>query len=92
MTLSYAAMAQYFSTQLFGRAITALNLICFLSVFVMQYFFKAIINCLEQLAQIVCPEIAYKSAFSLILFIQILGFIWFLLLREEKHGNLIANS
>jgi MFS family permease len=85
VTLSYAALSQYFPAHYAGKAITAVNLIMFLTAFLMQYIIGLTVHLLLMINS-VSTSIAYKTTFLLMIIIQLFTFIWFVYQRE-RHSS-----
>ncbi len=81
-SLAFAIISQEFPAKLTGRAITALNLLVFLTAFASQWAFGAIVN------QWPAQGGGYQShgyavAFGVFLALQLAGFMW--LLSHRRH-------
>jgi MFS family permease len=76
--LSFAILAELFPKTASGRANGALNLLHIGSAFVVQTGFGIIVQLWPGHAG-QYPAIAYQTAFSLVIGLQIVGFVWFLL-------------
>jgi MFS family permease len=74
--LSYAILAEYFPTELAGRANAALNLFHIGGAFVVQYMTGLVVQ-LWAPTNGHYPEIAYQSAFALNVCLQIAATVWF---------------
>jgi MFS family permease len=74
--LSYAIMAEYFPTELAGRANAALNLFHIGGAFLVQYVTGLVVQ-LWVPADGHYPEIAYQTAFAFNVGLQIAAAIWF---------------
>lgn len=76
-TLAYAAISQYFPKDYAGRATTTLNMILFLTAFLIQFGMGLIIEKWpsDQLGHYSAH--GYYYAFSFIIVLQIIGFIWY---------------
>ena len=76
--LSYAILAEYFPTELAGRANAALNFFHIGGAFVVQYMTGVVVQ-LWAPVDGHYPEIAYQTAFALNVGLQIAATIWFTL-------------
>jgi MFS family permease len=76
--LSYAILAEYFPTELAGRANAALNLFHIGGAFVVQYLTGLVVQ-LWTPTDGHYPEIAYQTAFAFNVGLQIAAAIWFAL-------------
>jgi MFS family permease len=76
--LSYAILAEYFPTELAGRANAALNLFHIGGAFVVQYMTGLVVQ-LWAPTDGHYPEIAYQTAFAFNVSLQIAAAIWFAL-------------
>lgn len=76
-SLAFAILSQQFPAHLTGRATTALNLLVFLTAFVSQWAFGAIVNHWP-LAGGGYASAGYSVAFGVFLALQLCGFIWML--------------
>jgi MFS family permease len=74
--LSYAILADYFPTELAGRANAALNLFHIGGAFVVQYMTGLVVQ-LWAPTDGHYPEIAYQTAFAFNVGLQIVAGIWF---------------
>lgn len=74
--LSYAILAEYFPTELAGRANAALNLFHIGGAFVVQYITGLVVQ-LWAPTDGHYPEIAYQTAFALNVGLQIAAGVWF---------------
>jgi len=88
--LSYAILAEYFPTQLAGRANAALNLFHIGGAFVVQYVTGLVVQ-LWVPTDGQYPEIAYQTAFACNVGLQIVAAVWFartwVLTRLRKVGG-----
>ena len=88
--LSYAILAEYFPTELAGRANAALNLFHIGGAFVVQYMTGLVVQ-LWAPTDGHYPEIAYQTAFAFNVGLQIAAAIWFaltwVLTRLRKDGQ-----
>jgi MFS family permease len=85
--LSYAIMAEYFPTELAGRANAALNLFHIGGAFVVQYATGLVVQ-LWAPTDGHYPEIAYQTAFAFNVGLQIAAAVWFVLTcRDAKRLN-----
>lgn len=75
--VQYAVLSQHYPRQLSGRANTAMNLLVFVTIFILQYTIGAIINLWPQASPGHYPQIAYQSAFGFVLLLQLSALVWF---------------
>ena len=80
--LSFAILAEYFPKELAGRANGALNLFHIAAAFAVQYVTGVMLQHWTPQAGHY-PEIAYQTAFTLNLAIQIAAWIWFMFPRAQ---------
>jgi MFS family permease len=76
--LSYAILAEYFPTELAGRANAALNLFHIGGAFVVQYMTGVVVQLWAPIDGHY-PEIAYQAAFSVNVVLQVAAAVWFAL-------------
>ncbi|MEH6443917.1 MAG: MFS transporter [Oceanospirillaceae bacterium] len=82
-SLMYATLLQQFPKRLSGRVITSLNLLLFVSIFLLQWIMGLIVNLWPIAASGHSPLIAYQYAFSLAISLQVVGLIWYLSQRKK---------
>ena len=75
--ISYAVLSQSFPVHLAGRANTALNLLVFVVAFIAQWGIGAVIELWPVTAEGGYDPAGYRTAFGIMLSLQILGLIWF---------------
>ena len=75
-SLSYVGLLQNFPDHFSGRVYTSANLLVFLFAFLIQWGVGVIINMWSQTNIGGFPPIGYRTAFFVILFIQILALSW----------------
>ena len=85
--LSYAILAEYFPTELAGRANAALNLFHIGGAFVVQYMTGLVVQ-LWAPTDGHYPEIAYQTAFAFNVGLQIAAAIWFALTELRVRASL----
>jgi MFS family permease len=85
--LSFAILAEYFPKELAGRANGALNLFHIAVAFVVQYATGVVLQHWTPEAGHY-PEIAYQTAFTLNLALQIVAWIWFMFPRVNSRQKL----
>lgn len=76
--VQYAVLSQHYPRRLAGRANTAINLLVFVAIFVLQYSIGAIINLWPEITPGHYQTTAYRSAFGTALALQAAALIWFL--------------
>ena len=77
--ISYAVLSQNFPAHLAGRANTALNLLVFVMAFIAQWGIGAVIEIWPVTARGGYDPAGYRTAFGMILVLQILSLVWFFL-------------
>lgn len=82
--VQYAVLSQHYPRHLAGRVNTAMNLLVFVAIFILQYTIGAIINLWPQTSPGHYPQIAYQAAFGFALLLQASAVIWFA--REYRRG------
>ena len=75
-SLSYIGLVQNFPDHLSGRVYTTANLLVFTLAFVGQWGIGLIIDLWPQVGNGYFPQVGYQAAFSVILGIQIISFVW----------------
>ncbi len=80
--VNYALIAQYFEPKMVGRAITASNVFVFIFAFILQYAFGLIIHLWPHEGTAI-PMIAYQTAFSGLVVLEILALIWLWLSKPK---------
>ncbi|MCW8891013.1 MAG: MFS transporter [Sedimenticola sp.] len=75
--IQYAVLSQHYPRHLAGRVNTAMNLLVFVSIFLLQYTIGIIINLWPEVAPGRYLGIAYQAAFGFVLLLQATAFIWF---------------
>lgn len=79
--IQYAVLSQRYPKKLAGRVNTAMNLLVFISAFSLQYLIGAIIGLSPQQIANHYPAESYRSAFSVILALQVVAYLWFIRTR-----------
>jgi MFS family permease len=79
--IQYASLSQHFPRELAGRVNTAINLLVFVSAFVLQWAIGAIINHWPQSSLDKYTQEGYQAAFGLLLLMQVAAYVWFLVPR-----------
>ncbi len=74
--LSYSALSSSFPKELSGRVTTGINLMVFIAAFILQWAIGAIINLWEISSSGNYHVDGYKTAFLIILGLQVSGLIW----------------
>lgn len=80
--VQYAVLSQHYPRHLAGRANTALNLLVFVAIFILQYSIGEIIGLWPERAPGHYQAVAYQAAFGSALVLQVLALFWFL--REYR--------
>ena len=80
--LQYAVLSQHFPTHLAGRVNTAINLMVFITIFVLQSLSGQVINLWDATASGGYPPEAYRAAFGMFLGLQGVTYLWFILQRR----------
>lgn len=75
-SLSYIGLLQNFPNHLSGRVYTTANLLVFTLAFVGQWGIGLIINLWPQVGEGHFPQVGYQAAFSAVLGVQIISFVW----------------
>lgn len=83
--LQYAVMTHHFPGELAGRVNTALNLLVFVAIFVLQSLSGQVINLWEPAADGGYQSIAYQSAFGFFLLLQVCAFAFFIWPGKTKN-------
>ncbi len=78
--LSYSALSSSFPKELSGRVTTGINLMVFIAAFILQWAIGAIINLWEISTSGNYHVDGYKTAFLIILGLQVSGLAWYLFL------------
>ncbi len=81
--ICYAVLSQNFPVHLSGRANTALNLMVFVVAFIAQWGMGAVIELWPVTAQGGYDPAGYRTAFGMMLALQILALIWFFLVGRK---------
>lgn len=81
--LQYAVLSQHFPTYLAGRVNTAINLLVFITIFVLQTSSGQVINLWDPTQNGAYPGIAYQTAFGIFLALQGFAYIWFIWPRNK---------
>ncbi|MCW8881804.1 MAG: MFS transporter [Sedimenticola sp.] len=76
--IQYAVLSQHYPRHLAGRVNTAMNLLVFICIFVLQYTIGAIINLWPELSAGHYRAIAYQAAFGFVLLLQVTALVWFI--------------
>lgn len=74
--LSYAALSSFFPKTISGRVTTSINLLVFISAFILQWTIGAIINIWETTAAGNYHASGYRAGFLTILILQTASFAW----------------
>lgn len=82
--LPYAILSQHFPARLAGRANTALNLLVFVVAFAIQWGVGVIIGFWPETASGGYDPVGYRSAFGLLLILQVCAAVWFFLRKEKS--------
>lgn len=85
--VQYAVLSQHYSRRLAGRANTALNLLVFLAIFVLQYGIGGIIGLWPESAPGHYLEVAYQAAFGCALILQFSALLWFIREYRRQEGS-----
>jgi hypothetical protein len=75
-SLSYVGLVHNFPNYLSGRVYTTANLLVFTLAFLCQWGIGLIIDLWPQVGKGHFSQIGYQAAFSAVLFIQIISFLW----------------
>ena len=85
--IPYAVLSQSFPSHLAGRAITALNLLVFLSAFAWQAVFGLIVNMWSNSGINGYAREGYFVAFTVVLVLQVVGLIMYGAMRENPENT-----
>ena len=85
-TVVYSHLTRFFPNELSGRVITAVNVMTFGGVFLIQYLIGEIINFFPTGASGAYSSEGFFWGFGLALLAQFLSFIWFILPRYARVG------
>ncbi|WP_135074795.1 MFS transporter [Terasakiella sp. SH-1] len=80
--LQYAILSQHFSAHLAGRVNTAINLLVFIAIFILQSVSGWVINLWEPTAEGTYVSEAYQGAFVMFLLLQVGSYIWYVLPKK----------
>ncbi len=81
--LQYAVLSQHFPTHLAGRVNTAINLLVFVTIFILQSLSGQVINMWDTTAAGGYDPAAYQATFAFFLSLQVIAYIWFIWPRKE---------
>ena len=90
--MEYAIVAQSLPKDLTGRASTCLNLLIFIAAFLVQAGFGQVLGLWQADAAGRYPAIAYRTAFAILVLIQLPGLVMFLVRRRRAHGALVSGA
>ena len=76
--LVYALLGQMFPRSIAGKVNTAQNMLIFIGAFGVQWCIGLIINYWPNLGEGKYDPVGHQAAFFVIIFVEILAFIWFL--------------
>jgi MFS family permease len=82
--IEYAIIAQTMPPALTGRAATCLNLLIFLGAFAVQAGFGQIVDCWRPNPLHQYPALAYRTAFGVLVALQLPGLVFFLRRRRAQ--------
>jgi predicted MFS family arabinose efflux permease len=82
--IEYAIIAQSMPRELTGRAATCLNLLIFIGAFVVQAGFGLLVGAWTADAAGHAPAIAYRTAFAVLLLVQLPGLVGFVMRRRRE--------
>lgn len=85
--LCFPILTHMFPLHLSGRVTTSCNMLMFATAFVLQYGMGEIIAHWQRDASGAYPAIAYSTAFSVALFLQVTTYIWLILPRRQPAAN-----
>ncbi len=80
-TLSYAAVSMHYDKKLAGRAVTALNLLVFLSIFFIQYLYGFFFHLATKNFNL-APEVAHHYILGFFVALQAAALLWLFLRRK----------
>ncbi len=76
--VQYAVLSQRFNYSLTGRVMTAINLLVFVTIFLLQWITGGIIDLWDQPIPGHYHPDSYQAAFGLLLLLQVVAFTWFI--------------
>lgn len=82
--VQYAVLSQRFDSSLSGRVMTAINLMVFIAAFGLQWMSGAVIDLWPQSEPGRYHPESYRVAFGVLLFLQVLSFLWFIKPRRPE--------
>lgn len=82
--VQYAVLSQRFHRSLSGRVMTAINLMVFIAAFGLQWMSGAVIDLWPQSEPGRYQPESFQFAFGVLLFLQVLSFLWFVLPRRPQ--------
>ena len=77
--ITFAHITRHFPPELAGRSITAMNMLIFAGIFLMQYLMGEILDLWVANAAGQHPPEAFAASFGAVLALQVLSFLWFLI-------------
>lgn len=80
--LQYAVLSQHFPSHLAGRVNTAINLMVFITIFILQSISGQVINLWPVLESGGYDPEAYRAAFGMFLGLQVVAYVWFIIPRK----------
>jgi MFS family permease len=81
--LQYAVLSQHFPSHLAGRVNTAINLMVFITIFILQSASGQVINLWAVTESGGYDPLAYQTAFGMFLGLQVVAYIWFVFPRKK---------
>ena len=90
--IAYAGFSQQFPVHLSGRVTTAINLLVFIAAFVGQWAIGAIIGLWPVESNGNYSAAGYRSAFALILAIQLIAWLWYASTARWADGALLQGG
>lgn len=92
--LAYPLLTRHFEHRLAGRVNASLNLLVFVCAFALQWGIGAIIKGYAEITSGIYPASAYRSAFFVVIIIQLCTFIYFwyhrAVIRDDHTNNTIT--
>lgn len=82
-TIAYAELSQRFPAALAGRVNTGLNAVVFAGAFAAQWGIGIVVGHFAPLAEGQVPADAYRTAFAIVLALQVAALIWFVISRPR---------
>ncbi len=89
LVIDYAILNNYFPREIAGRVITSLNVLLFLTAFIMQYGFGLILSWVSSSVGMQSEAIVYRSIFTILTALQFIGLLYFV---YHLHDRVLLNK